>query len=128
MLEVRRCGEDRGGDRARRFVVSVSSEAGGDQRVVVRPDRPCVVAEWVVAGLVRNKGPDAPAGIELVVEQSLRGRGRLAVVEDSRPQQVTDVGCQAVDLLFVAVQGEGVVAARGDPEVAAKALSKVAGA
>ena len=31
MLEVRRGGEDRGGDRARRLMVSVSGEAGGYQ-------------------------------------------------------------------------------------------------
>ena len=76
MLEVRRGGEDRGGDRARRLVVSVAGEAGGDQRVVVRPDRPGVVAEWVVAGLARAEGPDAPAGVELLVEQPLGGGWR----------------------------------------------------
>ena len=78
VLEVRCRGEDRGGDRARRLVVSVAREAGGDQRVVVRPDRPGVVAERVVAGLARAEGADAPAGVELLVEQPLGGGGCLA--------------------------------------------------
>src|SRR3984885_915352 len=128
MLEVRRRGEDRGGDRGRRLVVSVSSEAGGDQGVVVRPDRPGVVAQWVVAALAGAERADAPAGVELSVEEPLGGAGRLVVVEDSRPQQMTDVGGQAVHLAFVAVEGEGVVAAIRDPEVASERRTQILGA
>ena len=40
----------------------------------------------------RGEGPDSPAGVQLLVEQPLRGYGSLAVVEDARPQQVPDVG------------------------------------
>ena len=51
----------------------------------------------------------------------------LAVVEDSRPQQMADVGGQAVDLAFVAVESEGVAAAIVYPEVAAEVVAEVAG-
>ena len=68
MLEVRRSGEDRRRDRACRLVMSVSGETGGDQRVVVGPDRPGVVAEWVVTGLARPEGADPPAGVQLLVK------------------------------------------------------------
>ena len=105
-----------------RLVVAVAREAGGDQRVVVRPDRSGVVAERVVAGLARAERADAPAGVELLVEQPLGGGGCLGVVEDARPEQVADVGGQAVDLPFVAVERERVAAAFGHPEVAAEAL------
>ena len=61
VLEVRCRGEDRGGDRARRVVVAVAREAGGDQRVLVRPDRAGVVAERVVAGLARRRACGRPS-------------------------------------------------------------------
>ena len=76
------------GDRARRLVVAVAGEAGGDQRVLVGPDGAGVVAERVVAGLARAEGPHAPAGVELLVEQPLGGRGRL----DARPGVRTTAG------------------------------------
>jgi hypothetical protein len=75
----------------------------------------------------RGEGPDSPAGVQLLVEQPLRGYGSLAVVEDARPQQVPDVGGQAVDLPFVAVESEGVAAALVDPEVAPEVVAEVAG-
>ncbi len=124
VLEVRRRLENRGGDRARRLAVAVAREAGGDQRVLVGPDGPGVVAERVVAGLVGAEGAHAPAGVELLVEQPLGGRGRLVLVEQARPQQMADVGGQAVDLALLAVQREGVAATLGHPEVVAEALAQ----
>src|SRR6202042_3867161 len=103
-------------------------EAGSDQRVLMRPARPCVVAEWVVAGLEVAEGADAPARVELLVEQPLGGNGCFAVVEDPRPQEVSDIGRQAVDLALVAVQRKCVAAALGDPEIASKARLQAAGA
>ena len=43
-----------------------------------------------------------------------------SLVQEARPQQVTDVGGQAVDLALLAVQCQGVTAALGHPEVAAE--------
>ena len=47
--------------------------------------------------------------------------GCLVLVEQPRPQQVADVGGQAVDLTLVAVERERVTAALGHPEVASEA-------
>src|SRR5580658_3256266 len=92
------------------------------------PDRPGVVAEWVVSGLIPAEGAHAPAGKDLLAEQQLCRGGRLAVVKDSGPQQVPDVGGQAVDLLLVAVERKRVPTVFRHPEVTLEARSQVIGA
>ena len=123
MLEVRSRAQHRNGDGARRLAVAISRETGGDQRVLVGPDGARVVAERVVASLAGTESPHPPAGVELLVEQPLGGRGRLAVVQHSRPQQMTDVGCQAVNLALLAVKRQSMAATLWHPEVAAEAVT-----
>src|SRR5579871_5144483 len=94
----------------------------------MRPDRPGVVAQRVVAGLPRAERANAPAGVELLVEQEFSCSCRLALIEDPGPQQVSDVRCQAVDSALVAVEREGVASALFDPEVPAKPRPQVGGA
>jgi hypothetical protein len=59
MLEIRRGSECRGGDCARRLMVSVSREPADDQRVVVWPARPCVVPSGCVPPPLCGEGPDS---------------------------------------------------------------------
>ena len=63
--------------RAGGVAVAVARQAGGDQRVVVRPDGAGVVLERVVARLVGADGPHAPARVKLLVKQLPSGRRRL---------------------------------------------------
>ena len=80
VLEVRRRGEHRGGDRDC-WLVAVARQAGDDQRVLVRPDGSGVVAEGVVAGLAGAERPYAPAGVQLALQQTVGGGGCLTLVE-----------------------------------------------
>jgi hypothetical protein len=55
---------------------------------------------------------------------SSRSAVAAASASSSRPQQVTDIGGQAVHLALLAVQRERVAATLGHPEVAAEALAQ----
>ena len=119
VLEVGGGGEDRGGDR-RPPPRGGRSGPGRRRSASCRAARPCRCGSRAGCSRPRRaERADAPAGVELLVEQALGGRGGLGVVEDPRPQQVADVGGQAVDLALVAVERERVAAALGHPEVAA---------
>src|SRR6185312_7447817 len=86
----------------------------------MRPDGPDVVSEGVVAGLLRPERSHTPAGEELLTEQPIRDRRRFRLPQDPRPEEVADVGAQAVDLSLFAVERERVVTALGHPEIAAE--------
>ena len=57
--------------------VAIARHAAGDQRVVVRPDRPVVVRHWVVARALAGNGANAPAAVEVAAQQRLGDAGRV---------------------------------------------------
>ncbi len=61
MLEVRRGGEHRGGDRDGLLTVAVAREPRDDQRVVMRPHGSGVVTERVVAALFDRRASARPS-------------------------------------------------------------------
>jgi hypothetical protein len=119
--------EDAGGDAGGFVLVAVAAQPPGDERVVERPDGADVVADGVVAFLALGQGADAPAGVEAGSEQVLDDVVGAAAFDDAGPEQVADVGGQGVDLAAVGVEGERVVLAVLDPEVAVEAAFEVGG-
>src|SRR5439155_1914979 len=86
----------------------VAHEATGDDRVVMRPDRPDVIPDRVVAGHRGRERADAPATPEVRTRER-RGHPRSAFrAGNAAPQGVPGVRRHRIDLALLAVEREGV--------------------
>src|SRR5262252_10894721 len=88
--------------------VAVAAHTGGDDRVVVGPDRPVVIAHRVEAGGMGRERTDAPAREH--VRRHEPGHDLLSStrIHDAGPQTVARVAGDRLDLALVAVEGLGV--------------------
>src|SRR5262249_40645129 len=106
------------GNNLRRFFPeSVARESGGNEAAVVRPDRPVVVLDGIVAAFALGHRSYAPAGEHLGSHKVVANGGGLVVIHDAAPQQLADVGAKAVHLPFGAVESKGEEFPVGNPEV-----------
>ena len=83
----------------------------------MRPHRPAVVADRVVAATLARQGAEAPSGEHRRRHQCLHHLMGLVLVDDARPQAVTDVGRQRVDRLLVGIEPDGEPSLLLEPEV-----------
>jgi hypothetical protein len=97
----------------------VTHQAGGADRVVVRPDTAAVIRKRVVAAHRLGQRAYAPPAQHPGIGKRARDRARLLLVDDSGPQTVPHVGTDAVDLVLVAIEAHREVSgvALIDPEV-----------
>ena len=79
------------GDGLHRDRQAVPGEPGGDQRVVVRPDRAVVIRHRVVAHFAGVDGPDAPAGKHALSQQRLGDLPRAVRLRETREQAMPGV-------------------------------------
>src|SRR5688500_6056466 len=108
--------EDARRDAVRGVVAACALHPRRDQRVVVRPDGPGVVAHGVVARLARGVGPDAPAAVHRGIQEPVDDLVDVVARDDPAPQAMTRVGADRLHLALVAVQGHGIEADLGHPE------------
>ncbi len=96
------------GEQVRAVGRAARLQTGRDERVVVRPDRPGVVADRVVADLPRRERADPPAREHVRREQALgHDRGPLGG-HDPGPQRLARVRGDARDRALLAVEGHRV--------------------
>src|SRR5262245_7755786 len=101
--------------------VSILLEAPGDQRVVMRPDCPHVIADRVVGAFTFGHGPHTPTREELFAHQVRNDTVGSFRLDDAAPQKVTDVGSERVDLALAPIETEREKSALGQPEILVEA-------
>src|SRR5205814_2731059 len=119
--------QDARSDSSRLLPVAVTGQAGRDDRVVVRPNGPEVIADRVVTALPFGHRAHAPAGPQAIPHHQLDAASCLVLVGDSAPEQVADVRGDRVDEPAVAVDGQGETAAIIHPVVAVETRFQVGG-
>jgi len=107
VAEEDRSFKNAGNDLRRFFAEPVACESGGYEAAVVGPDRSVVVLDGIVSALTLGHGSYAPSGEHFGAHQVVANIGGLIVIHDAAPQQLADVGAQAVHLAFGTVEGNG---------------------
>src|SRR5262249_13654510 len=110
--------EDAHGDASGLVLVTTTSEPKCDDRVVVGPDCAHVVANRVVSAIALGHRPPAPAGEEPFAHQMPHASGNLVVVDNSAPEEVSDVRRQRIDPALFSVESECKILAIWKPEIA----------
>lgn len=108
-------------------VQAVPRQPQRDEGVVVGPDRTPVIRQRMVGGLAGGECAHAPAGEEVRFEEPAAHQLAVLLVQQARPQQMTRVRGERVDMAAVAVQrqrGEGVFT---HPEVPLEPVAEVGG-
>src|SRR6266496_168799 len=83
----------------------------------MRPDRPEMVADRVVAALALRHRAYAPPGIELRTHQVTYDSLRLVLIDDAAPEQVSDVRGERINLAPVAIKSKREKRTVFEPEV-----------
>src|SRR5215467_1477619 len=73
----------------------------------MRPDRPVVILDGIVAAFAFGHGSYAPPGEHLGAHQVVTKSDSLVIIDDAAPQQLADVGAKAVHLPLGAVESNG---------------------
>ena len=111
--------QDRGGveealeDPQERLVQSVPAQTDREQRVVVRPDAPGVVADGIERALEATERPHPPARVRSVAHQRFADRAGTLRPDGAGPQEVPLVGGQHAARSLLSVQRERVEAQIG---------------
>ena len=92
------------GQQVRAIGRAARLQTGGDQCVVMRPDRARVVADRVVADLARRERADPPAREHVRGEQALGHDRGSRVRDDAGPQRLARIRGDARDRTLVAVE------------------------
>src|SRR5207237_592051 len=100
------------------------TQARGDQRVVVRPDRAVVVAHRVVARLPAGECPDPPAREEIRAQQTRAEETRAPGVRDAAEEEMARVRRDHLARPLVVVERQRIGPLALDPEVVVDALAK----
>ena len=103
-------------DAAGRAGETVSRHAGGDDRVVVRPDRAVVIRLRVVASLAGGNRADAPAGKRRVLHQCSADARRALGRDDPRKQAMPGIGGAHTTRALVPIESQRVCAELVAPE------------
>ena len=87
---------------------SIAAKAGGDQRVIVRPDRSIVIRHRIVPCFLGSHGPNSPSRERRFVSKGCCYSTRPLLFRDSGEKAMTSVRRSDATRLFPAVQGQGI--------------------
>src|SRR5262249_60325866 len=104
--------------------VAVSGEARSHQRVVVRPDRPIVVAHRIGPRRALGERPQPPPGPDVVLEQPVEGALRPRTLRDPAEQALAGVGRDHPARAMVAVESQREHAHVVEPEIPVELLAQ----
>src|SRR5580704_5892739 len=95
---------------------SVAPHPQRDQRVVVRPDCPCLIVVRIERGMIRRESADAPPAPHVLPHQPFHHFSGTLRCNDAGPQALPDIGYDRQHLVLLAIQRVGIEAGFLVPE------------
>src|SRR5579875_4147263 len=118
--------KEAGHDALEMLLLAVALEPHGDQRVIVRPDRPNVIAHRVKAHFALGKRADAPAGEHVRLHEALRNPVGTHRIGDPAPESMPGIGADDPGLTLAPIKGQAVEAFVVHPEGLLEGIAKPA--
>src|SRR5579883_3265289 len=118
--------KEAGHDALEMLLLAVALEPHGNQRVIMRPDRPNVIAHRVKAHFALGKCADTPAGEHVRLHEALRDLVGTHRIGNPAPESVPGIGADDPGLMLAPIKGQAVKAFVLHPERLFEGIAKPA--